>query len=238
LNEVRKVFAGTETAKERGFSAGTFSFNSKEGRCEACEGYGAKRVKMHFMADVWATCQECGGKRFIPQVLEVQYKGAGIADVMEMDVQQAYDFFEDHQKIQRILGTLLDVGLGYLRLGQNAMTLSGGEAQRIKLAKELSRPAGRRTLYILDEPTTGLHFVDIQKLLDILHRLVDEGNTVIVIEHNLDVVKTADWIMDLGPEGGDEGGWITAEGTPEEVAGVEASYTGQALRPVLEGERV
>jgi excinuclease ABC subunit A len=233
LNEVRKLFAATEMARERQFSDSHFSFNSKEGRCDSCEGYGANKIKMVFMADVWAKCTECDGKRFIPQVLSVLYRGRNIADIMEMDVQEAYDFFADQPKIRTILQTLLDVGLGYLKLGQNAMTLSGGEAQRIKLAKELSRKSSGKTLYILDEPTTGLHFADIQKLLDILHKLVDSGNTVMIIEHNLDVIKTADWIIDLGPEGGDEGGYVIAEGSPSMVAEVEASYTGQALRDVL-----
>jgi excinuclease ABC subunit A len=233
LNEVRKLFAATEMARERQFSDSHFSFNSKEGRCDSCEGYGANKIKMVFMADVWAKCTECDGKRFIPQVLSVLYRGRNIADIMEMDVQEAYDFFADQPKIRTILQTLLDVGLGYLKLGQNAMTLSGGEAQRIKLAKELSRKSSGKTLYILDEPTTGLHFADIQKLLDILHKLVDSGNTVMIIEHNLDVIKTADWIIDLGPEGGDEGGYVIAEGSPSTVAEVEASYTGQALRDVL-----
>jgi excinuclease ABC subunit A len=233
LNEVRGVFAATDQARAMGYSEGHFSFNTREGRCEACEGYGAKKVKLHFMADVWVRCQECEGKRYTPQILAVLYHGKNIADVLEMDVEAAFAFFADHPRIRSMLQTLLDVGLGYIKLGQSAMTLSGGEAQRVKLAKELSRSARGSTLYILDEPTTGLHFADIQKLLDILHRLVDAGNTVMVIEHNLDVVKTADWIVDLGPEGGDEGGTITAEGSPEEIAAAEASHTGQFLREVL-----
>jgi excinuclease ABC subunit A len=185
------------------------------------------------MADVWVKCRECEGRRFIPQVLDVHYKGVDIHEVLQMDVQQANEFFADMPKITRILGTMIDVGLGYLRLGQSATTLSGGEAQRIKLAKELSSNGQGGTLYILDEPTTGLHFVDIQKLLDILHRLVDAGNTVMVIEHNLDVIKTADWIIDLGPEGGEEGGYLVAEGTPQQVCTVPESYTGQYLKRVL-----
>jgi ABC-type Mn2+/Zn2+ transport system ATPase subunit len=233
LGEVRQVFAATGQARAMGYREGHFSFNTKEGRCEACEGYGAKKVKLHFMADVWVRCQECEGKRYTPQILAVLYHGKNIADVLEMDVQEALAFFADHPRIRSMLQTLLDVGLGYIKLGQSALTLSGGEAQRVKLAKELSRTATGSTLYILDEPTTGLHFADIQNLLDILHRLVDAGNTVMVIEHNLDVVKTADWIVDLGPEGGDDGGTIVAEGPPEEVAGVEASYTGRFLREVL-----
>jgi excinuclease ABC subunit A len=233
LTQIRKVFAKTEIAQERGYSEGYFSFNAKGGRCEACEGYGANKIKMHFMADVWVRCQECEGKRFMPDILEVRYKDRNIAEVLNMDVEGAYEFFKDHLKIRRMLGTLMDVGLGYIKLGQNAATLSGGEAQRVKLAKELCRNTHGDTLYILDEPTVGLHFADIQKLLNILHQLVDTGNTVIVIEHNLDVIRTADWVIDLGPEGGEEGGYIVAEGTPEEVARVKPSYTGQFLR----GER-
>jgi excinuclease ABC subunit A len=233
LNEVRKVFAATQDARSMSYTDGHFSFNSKGGRCEACQGYGANKVKMHFMADVWVRCPECEGQRFIPQVLEVRYQGANIADVLDMDVGQAFDFFIDHPKISSMLGTLLDVGLGYLKLGQSATTLSGGEAQRIKLARELSRNGSGDVLYILDEPTTGLHFADIHQLLDILHQLVDAGNTVVVIEHNLDVVKTADWVIDLGPEGGDEGGYVVAEGTPGEVAASETSYTGRFLQQVL-----
>jgi excinuclease ABC subunit A len=189
---------------------------------------------MHFLADVWVTCRECGGRRYNRETLAIQYRGKSIADVLNMDVQQAMEFFENHPKIHRILQTLHDVGLDYVKLGQSATTLSGGEAQRIKLAKELSRVATGRTLYVLDEPTTGLHFADIQRLLDVLHRLVDAGNTVIVIEHNLDVIKSADWIIDLGPEGGTRGGHIVAEGTPESVATVEGSFTGKFLREVLE----
>jgi excinuclease ABC subunit A len=233
LNEVRGVFAATDQARAMGYSVGHFSFNTREGRCEACDGYGAKRVKLHFMADVWVRCQECEGKRYTPQILSVLYHGKNIADVLEMDVGEAFAFFADHPQIRSMLQTLLDVGLGYIKLGQSAITLSGGEAQRVKLAKELSRTARGNTLYILDEPTTGLHFADIQKLLDILHRLVDAGNTVMVIEHNLDVVKTADWVVDLGPEGGDDGGTIVAEGPPEEVAAAEGSYTGRFLRKML-----
>ncbi len=235
LDEVRKLLAATDMAQARKFSVGHFSFNSKDGRCDACEGYGANKIKMVFMADVWAKCTVCDGKRFVPQVLEVQHQGKNIAEIMEMDVHEAYEFFNDHPRIRAILQTLLDVGLGYLKLGQNATSLSGGEAQRIKLAKELSRPQRGKTLYILDEPTTGLHFADIQKLLDILHTLVDAGNTVMVIEHNLDVIKTADWIIDLGPEGGEEGGYIVAQGSPSQVATIEESYTGAALQNVFSG---
>ena len=188
---------------------------------------------MHFLADVWVTCKDCGGTRFNRETLAVEYKGKSIADVLGMDVQEALDFFANHPTIARMLQTLHDVGLDYVRLGQSATTLSGGEAQRVKLAKELSRVATGRTVYILDEPTTGLHFADIQRLLDVLHRLVDAGNTVIVIEHNLDVIKTADWIVDLGPEGGEAGGHIIAQGPPEAIVQVENSYTGQFLRRVF-----
>jgi excinuclease ABC subunit A len=191
---------------------------------------------MHFLSDVWVLCRECNGQRFNRETLAVKYKGATIADVLDMDVQDALEFFANHPKISRILPTLHDVGLDYVKLGQSALTLSGGEAQRIKLSKELSRVATGRTVYILDEPTTGLHFADVQKLLDVLHRLVDAGNTVIVIEHNMDVIKTADWLIDLGPEGGDGGGQIIAQGTPEQVAEVEDSYTGQFLGEIL-GEK-
>jgi excinuclease ABC subunit A len=234
FGEIRNVFASTPEAKIRGYKQGRFSFNVKGGRCETCKGHGKKRVKMHFLPDVWVTCKECKGTRFNRETLQIRYKGKNIADVLDMDVQEALAFFENHPKIARRLQTLHDVGLDYVKLGQAATTLSGGEAQRVKLAKELSKVATGRTVYILDEPTTGLHFADIQKLLDVLHRLTDAGNTVIVIEHNLDVVKTADWLIDLGPEGGDAGGYIIAEGPPEAVAQVEASYTGQFLQKVLE----
>jgi len=238
FGEIRKVFAATPEAKIRGYQPGRFSFNVKGGRCETCKGHGKKRVAMHFLPDVWVTCKECKGTRFNRETLQIRYKGKNIADVLDMDVQEALTFFENHRKIARRLQTLHDVGLDYVKLGQAATTLSGGEAQRVKLAKELSKVATGRTVYILDEPTTGLHFADIQKLLDVLHRLTDAGNTVIVIEHNLDVLKTADWIVDLGPEGGDNGGYIIAEGSPEAVAQVEESYTGQFLREVLETEMV
>ncbi len=231
---IRKVFAATPEAKMRGYKPGRFSFNVKGGRCDACSGYGQRKVEMHFLADVWVTCRECNGRRFNRETLSVTYKGKTIADVLDMDVQEALEFFSAHPKIARQLQTLHDVGLDYVKLGQSALTLSGGEAQRIKLAKELSKVATGRTVYILDEPTTGLHFADIQKLLDVLHRLVDAGNTVIVIEHNLDVIKTADYLIDLGPEGGDGGGRVIATGTPEEVAQINAGYTGKFLRQVLE----
>jgi excinuclease ABC subunit A len=234
FGEIRKVFAATPEAKMRGYQNGRFSFNVKGGRCEACKGHGKKRVQMHFLPDVWVTCKECNGTRFNRETLQIKYKGKSIADILDMDVQEALIFFEVHPSITRKLQTLQDVGLDYLKLGQSATTLSGGEAQRVKLAKELSRVATGRTFYILDEPTTGLHFADIQKLLDVLHRLTDAGNTVVVVEHNLDVVKTADWIIDLGPEGGDAGGYVIAEGSPERVMRCEASYTGQFLGRVLE----
>ncbi len=234
FDEIRQVFASTPEAKMRGYGSGRFSFNVKGGRCEACKGHGLRRIEMHFLPDVWVTCKECKGTRFNRETLQIRYKGKNIAEVLDMDVQEALDFFANHPKLSRQLQTLHDVGLDYIKLGQAATTLSGGEAQRVKLAKELSRVATGRTVYILDEPTTGLHFADIQKLLDVLHRLTDAGNTVIVIEHNMDVVKTADWLIDLGPEGGDAGGYIIAEGPPEAVAQVEESYTGQFLRKVLE----
>jgi len=233
LSEIRKVFAETPESKALGFQAGRFSFNVKGGRCEECKGYGFKKVEMHFLADVWVKCRTCDGTRFNRQTLAVTYKDKNIAEVLDMDVQEALTFFKNHPKIRRILQTLHDVGLNYIKLGQSALTLSGGEAQRVKLAKELSRVATGKTVYILDEPTTGLHFADIQRLLDVLHRLTDAGNTVIVIEHNLDVVRTADWIIDLGPKGGEKGGYIVAAGTPEEVAEVEESHTGQFLKEML-----
>lgn len=232
-DEIRKLYALTPEAKARGYKPGRFSMNTKGGRCEACRGYGTKKVEMHFLPDVWVTCAECTGRRFNRATLEVTYKGKTIADVLEMDVQEALVFFENIPGIARILHTLHDVGLDYLKLGQSAVTLSGGEAQRVKLAKELSRVATGKTLYILDEPTTGLHFVDIQRLLDVLFRLVQAGNSVIVIEHNMDVIKCADWIIDLGPEGGEKGGYIVAEGTPEALTANATSYTGNFLAEKL-----
>jgi excinuclease ABC subunit A len=232
-DDIRALFAQTPEAQARGYKAGRFSFNVKGGRCEACQGHGQKVVEMHFLPDVWVTCDVCHGTRFNRETLQVKYKGKNIAQVLDMDVAEALEFFGNVPRIKRFLTTLHDVGLDYIKLGQSATTLSGGEAQRVKLAKELSRVATGDTIYILDEPTTGLHFADIQKLLDVLHRLTDAGNTVIVIEHNLDVIKSADWLIDLGPEGGDEGGNIIAAGTPEQVAQMEASYTGQFLRRVL-----
>jgi len=230
LGEIRNVLAQTPESKALGYKPGRFSFNVKGGRCEACKGYGYKKVELHFLADVWVKCKECDGHRFNHQTLEIRYKDKNIADILNMDIQEALTFFENHPKIFRILQTLHDVGLDYIKLGQSALTLSGGEAQRVKLAKELSRVATGKTIYFLDEPTTGLHFSDIQRLLDVLHRLVDAGNTVIIIEHNLDVIKTADWIIDLGPEGGQKGGYIIAEGSPKEIARSDSSYTGRYLR--------
>jgi len=233
MDEIRGLFAKVPEARLRGYRPGRFSFNVKGGRCEACQGHGRKRVEMHFLPDVWVTCNLCKGTRFNRETLQIRYKGRSIAEVLDMDVEEALAFFGNVPKVQRILQTLADVGLGYVKLGQSATTLSGGEAQRVKLAKELARVATGDTVYILDEPTTGLHFADIQRLLDVLHRLTDAGNTVIVIEHNLDVIKTADWVIDLGPEGGDAGGEVVAQGTPEEVARVPASHTGRCLRNVL-----
>ncbi len=217
-DDIREVFAQVPESKARGYAAGRFSFNVHGGRCEACKGHGQKCVEMHFLPDVWITCDACKGTRFNRETLQVKFKGHSISDVLAMDVKEALALFGAFPGISRLLGTLNAVGLEYVKLGQSATTLSGGEAQRVKLAKELSKKSTGRTMYILDEPTTGLHFADIQKLLDVLHRLTDEGNTVIVIEHNLDVIKTADWIVDLGPEGGLRGGEVVAVGTPEEVA--------------------
>ena len=229
----RDLFAQLPEAKMRGYQPGRFSFNVKGGRCEACEGDGLIKVEMHFLPDVYVTCEVCNGKRYNRETLDIRYKGKNIAGVLDMTVTEAMAFFENIPPIKEKLGTLCEVGLGYIKLGQSATTLSGGEAQRIKLAKELSKRATGRTIYILDEPTTGLHFADIQKLLDVLQRLRDAGNTIVIIEHNLDVLKTADYIIDLGPEGGDAGGRVVATGTPEEVAGVEGSYTGAFLKKVL-----
>ncbi len=234
---VRELFSRTPEARARGYKPGRFSFNVKGGRCEACEGDGMLRIEMHFLPDVYVPCEECKGKRYNRDTLEVRFKGKHIADVLDMTVEEACAFFRNVPAISNKLETLNDVGLGYIRLGQAATTLSGGEAQRVKLATELSRRQTGRTLYILDEPTTGLHVVDIAKLLEVLHRLVDAGNTVLVIEHNLDVIKTADWIIDLGPEGGDDGGEIVAVGTPERIVEQEASYTGRYLGPKLAADR-
>jgi excinuclease ABC subunit A len=232
-NDIRRVFAGTKQARQRGYGAGRFSFNTKGGRCEACAGQGVRRIEMNFLPDLEVTCPACHGARFNRQTLSVRYRGRSIADVLAMSIDEAADFFENHEAIRRVLATLVDVGLGYLTLGQPSTNLSGGEAQRIKLATELARTSAGHTLYILDEPTTGLHSDDIRRLLGVLNRLVDQNNSVLVIEHNLDVIKTSDWVIDLGPEGGASGGRIVVAGTPEDVAKCEDSHTGQFLRAVL-----
>lgn len=236
FDQIRDLFAGTTDAKARGYSKGRFSFNVKGGRCEACSGDGIIKIEMHFLPDVYVPCEVCGGKRYNRETLDVKYKGKSIYDVLNMTVEEAVHFFENVPSIRRKIETLYDVGLSYIRLGQPSTTLSGGEAQRIKLAAELSKRDTGHTIYILDEPTTGLHFADVHKLVDILHRLADGGNTVVVIEHNLDVIKTADYIIDMGPEGGDGGGTVIAKGTPEQVAQTEGSYTGDYIRKLLERE--
>lgn len=230
---VRELFAGTQEARSRGYQVGRFSFNVKGGRCEACQGDGVINVEMHFLPDVYVPCDVCKGKRYNRETLEVKYKGKSIHEVLDMTVEDALEFFQAIPAIKRKLQTLMDVGLSYIKLGQSATTLSGGEAQRVKLARELSKRDTGKTLYILDEPTTGLHFYDVQQLLNVLHRLRDHGNTVVVIEHNLDVIKTADWIVDLGPEGGSGGGEILVAGTPEQVAKCKKSFTGHYLKPLL-----
>ena len=230
---IREWFAGLPESKARGYQAGRFSFNVKGGRCEACEGDGVIKIEMHFLPDVYVTCDVCKGKRYNRETLEVTFKGKSIADILDMTVEEALNFFKAVPRIRNILQTLHRVGLDYIHVGQQATTLSGGEAQRVKLAKELCKRATGRTLYILDEPTTGLHFHDVSKLLEVLHELTEQGNSVVVIEHNLEVIKTADWIIDLGPEGGDGGGEIVAQGTPEEIVREKRSYTGQFLKPVL-----
>ncbi|MBT4859822.1 MAG: excinuclease ABC subunit UvrA, partial [Gammaproteobacteria bacterium] len=230
---IRELFSGTQESRSRGYKPGRFSFNVKGGRCEACQGDGVKKVEMHFLPDVYVTCDVCKGKRYNRETLDILFKGKNIHQVLEMTVEDAVDFFKAIPVLKRKLDTLMDVGLSYITLGQNATTLSGGEAQRIKLSRELSKRDTGKTLYILDEPTTGLHFHDIELLLTVLHRLRDHGNTIAVIEHNLHVIKTADWIIDLGPEGGDKGGEIIATGTPEDVAKVQSSYTGQYLKTLL-----
>ena len=230
---IRNLFAETKDAKAKGYSKGRFSFNVKGGRCEACSGDGIVKIEMHFLPDVYVPCEVCGGKKYNRETLEVKYKGKSISDVLEMTVAEALEFFDAIPSIKKKMQTLNDVGLSYIRLGQPSTQLSGGEAQRIKLATELSRASTGNTIYILDEPTTGLHFADVHKLVDILQRLTDAGNTVIVIEHNLDVIKTADYIIDLGPEGGDGGGTVIAQGTPEEVAKNKNSFTGQYIAKML-----
>ena len=233
FSHIRDLLSQTVEARSRGYKPGRFSFNVKGGRCEACQGDGMIKVEMHFLADVYVKCDVCNGKRYNEQTLEIKYRDKNISDILDMTVEDALDFFDAHPSIKKKLITLNDVGLGYITLGQSALTLSGGEAQRIKLAKELSKRSTGKTLFILDEPTTGLHFADIELLLKVLDRLKKQGNTVVVIEHNLDVIKTADWIIDLGPEGGSDGGSIVAEGTPEDVIKKKDSYTGQFLKEVL-----
>lgn len=235
---IRDWFAGLPEAKARGYKPGRFSFNVKGGRCEACQGDGVIKIEMHFLPDVYVECETCKGKRYNRETLEVTFKGKSIADVLDMTVEDAQEFFKAVPSIREKMDALMRVGLGYIKVGQQATTLSGGEAQRVKLSKELSKRATGRTLYILDEPTTGLHFEDVRKLLEVLHELVDQGNSVVVIEHNLDVIKTADWLIDIGPEGGDGGGQVVATGTPEDVAGVAASHTGRYLAPMLPAARV
>ena len=233
FDKIRTLFSQTNESKARGYKPGRFSFNVSGGRCEACKGDGTIKIEMHFLPDVYVPCEVCGGRRYNRETLEILWKGHNIADVLDMSVEEALGFFEHQPKIVRVLQTLFDVGLGYVRLGQPATTLSGGEAQRIKLSSELGKRSTGKTLYILDEPTTGLHFEDIRKLLQVLHRLVDSGNTVVVIEHNLDVVKSVDHVIDLGPEGGSDGGRVIATGTPEEIAQVGESYTGKFLREMV-----
>jgi excinuclease ABC subunit A len=234
---IREVYAMTPEAKAYGYGPGRFSFNVKGGRCEACEGDGVRKVEMHFLADVYVTCEVCKGRRYNDATLRVKWKGKSIADLLETSVSEALSLFENHRGLTNILRTLEDVGLGYIALGQSATTLSGGEAQRIKLSRELAKRDTGRTFYLLDEPTTGLHFEDVRRLLSVLDRLVKAGNTVLVIEHNLDVIKAADYLIDVGPEGGAKGGEIIATGTPEEVATEPRSYTGQFLAPLLRKRR-
>ena len=230
---IRELYSMTPDARERGYTKGRFSFNVKGGRCEACEGDGIRKIEMHFLPDVYVACEVCGGKRYNRETLEVKYKGKNIYDVLEMTIDEANEFFKNQPRIMKIMEVLKAVGLGYMKLGQPATELSGGEAQRVKLAYELAKRATGRTIYVLDEPTTGLHFYDVHKLIDILQKLTDQGNTVVVIEHNLDVIKSADYIIDLGPESGDRGGTVVATGTPKEVSKIKNSYTGQYLKKIL-----
>jgi excinuclease ABC subunit A len=234
---IRKLFSMTREAKIRGYKPGRFSFNVKGGRCEHCKGQGTKKIEMHFLPDVYVTCQSCKGSRYNPETLQVTYKGKNIADVLAMRIEESLDFFANFPTILRILQTLYDVGLGYVQLGQSSTTLSGGEAQRVKLGSELGKAATGHTLYLLDEPTTGLHFADIHNLLNVLQRLTDCGNTVVVIEHNLDVVKMADYIIDLGPEGGDRGGQVVVSGSPEEIIENKKSYTARYLKTKLQDDK-
>jgi excinuclease ABC subunit A len=233
FDHIRELYSRTQESRARGYKPGRFSFNVKGGRCEVCRGDGQIKIEMHFLPDVYVPCEQCHGKRYNRETLDIRFKGKTIADVLEMPIEEALEFFAHIPKIKRRLQTMNDVGLGYMRLGQPATTLSGGEAQRVKLAAELSKVATGRTLYILDEPTTGLHFADIERLLDVLQRLVDAGNSVVVIEHNLDVIKVADQLIDMGPEGGEEGGRLMVAGTPEEIAANGKSFTGRYLRPLL-----
>ncbi|MFM2352503.1 MAG: hypothetical protein RL096_984, partial [Actinomycetota bacterium] len=233
FDHIRKLFADTQESKARGYQQGRFSFNVKGGRCEACSGDGTLRIEMNFLPDVYVACEVCHGERYNRETLQVKYKGKNIAEVLEMPIAEAAEFFAPISSIARFLVTLVEVGLGYVRLGQSATTLSGGEAQRVKLATELQKRSNGRSIYVLDEPTTGLHFEDVRKLLLVLNGLVDKGNTVLVIEHNLDVIKCADWIVDMGPEGGSRGGEVVATGTPEQVAKNKMSFTGEFLKEML-----
>src|SRR5690606_13839868 len=235
---IRELFAMLPDARAKGFKPGRFSFNVKGGRCEACQGDGVIAIEMHFLPNVYVTCEECKGRRYNRETLEIRYRGKSIADVLELTVEQAYELLEPFPSIATKLRTLMEVGLGYITLGQSATTLSGGEAQRVKLSRELARRGTGRTLYILDEPTTGLHFEDVRKLLEVLGRLVDQGNTVVVIEHNLDVIKAADWILEMGPDGGEDGGRLVAAGPPEHIAAVADSPTGVFLSSLLESRQV
>ncbi|MFH0905778.1 MAG: excinuclease ABC subunit UvrA, partial [archaeon] len=237
FDEIREIFASTTDAKIKGYKIGRFSFNVKGGRCEACEGDGQIKIEMNFLPDIYVDCEDCKGKRYNSETLEIKYKGKNISEVLDMSIEEAYNFFQNIPTIREKLQTFMDVGLSYIKLGQSSVTLSGGEAQRIKITRELSKREGGKTIYLLDEPTTGLHFHDVKKLVEVLNRLVDKKNTVIVIEHNLDVIKCADHIIDLGPEGGDAGGEIIATGTPEELIKVKNSYTGQFLKKILEKEK-
>jgi excinuclease ABC subunit A len=233
FTHIRDLYSQLPESKIRGYKPGRFSFNVKGGRCETCRGAGLIKIEMHFLADMYVQCEECKGLRYNRETLEIVYRGKTISEVLELTIEEALTFFKNHPQIKRKLETLNNVGLGYIHMGQQATTLSGGESQRVKLAAELSRAGTGRTLYLLDEPTTGLHFEDVKMLLHVLHGLVDKGNTVVVIEHNLDVIKSSDWVIDLGPEGGEGGGNIVAEGTPEMVSNVQESYTGQFLAEML-----
>jgi excinuclease ABC subunit A len=237
FTHIRDLYAMLPESRERGYKAGRFSFNVTGGRCEHCQGEGERRIEMNFMPDVYVLCEVCGGHRYNHETLAVRFKGKSIADLLETSVADALPILEDIPQIRQKLQTLDDVGLGYIKLGQSAVTLSGGEAQRMKLAKELSKRQTGRTLYLLDEPTTGLHFEDVSKLLEVIHRLTDLGNSVIIIEHNLDVIRNADWIIDLGPEGGEDGGRVVAQGTPDQVSKIKKSFTGQALAEYMNRSR-